>query len=176
MFSRAVILCGAALLCNCTPSPQSEPVAVPDTLDAMAERMAANTGTSPVRPKRPSPEPETAVNDRDAAALRQQFDLPHCAGIRRLRDVREGGVFAESWRVRGDAACFADWARRVQRFTILAQLDKTQAERDRLPWLCEETGGHVLQCSDQGRTTTLVIEQPRFAPFLLLRRITPPTG
>ncbi len=170
MPSRAVLLCGAVFLCNCTSSPP-RPEPTSDTLDVMAERMAANTAE--LR-RTSSPEPETTVDDRAAAALRREFDLPRCSGIRRLRDVRADGALVESWKVRGDAACFADWGERQKRFTILTRLDKPQAERDRLPWLCGESGGHVAQCSDRGNGTTLLIEQPRFAPFLLLRRITRP--
>lgn len=65
-------------------------VAVPDAVDAMTEWMAANTWTPPVRPKPSSPEPETAVNDRDAAALRRQFDLLHLAAYAACAMLADG--------------------------------------------------------------------------------------
>ncbi|KQN39688.1 hypothetical protein ASG37_09150 [Sphingomonas sp. Leaf407] len=166
---RGAPLACALLIAGCSTEPPAPPPPT-ENLETLAERMAGNRTMPSVRP---SPEPETPLDDRAAAALAREFGLPRCSNIARLRDVRGEGLFAESWRVRGDDACFADWAARQRKYGMLERLVKgeTKADLDRLPWLCGEDGAHVAQCSNQGRRVTLVIENPRFAPFLLFRRI-----
>ncbi|KQN07200.1 hypothetical protein [Sphingomonas sp. Leaf25] len=165
---RGAPLACALLIAGCAAEPPA-PLST-ENLAMLAERMAGNRTVPLVRP---SPEPEIPLDDRAAAALAREFGLPRCSNIARLRDVRGEGLFAESWRVRGDDACFADWAARQRKFGILERImaGELKAEIDRLPWRCGDGGDHVAQCSTQGRPVTLVIENPNFAPFLLFRRI-----
>jgi hypothetical protein len=104
--------------------------------------------------------------------LSREFGLSECSGVTRLRDVRSDGYYAQSWRVRGGKRCFEGWLERQQRYSILEHLNVSQVERDRLPWLCSETGSHVSECSNQGTDIILLIQQPRYAEFILFRQIT----
>ncbi|WP_230771477.1 hypothetical protein [Sphingomonas sp. Leaf4] len=167
--SRGAPLACALLIAGCSTEPPAPPPPT-ENLETLAERMAGNRTAPPVRP---SSEPETPLDDRAAAALAREFGLPRCSNIARLRDVRGEGMLVGSWRVRGDDACFADWAERQRRFGILERImaGESKADIDRLPWRCGDGGDHVAQCSTQGRPVTLVIENPNFAPFLLFRRI-----
>lgn len=160
----AAFVC-ALLIAGCSAEP-------PAPVGPMAQRTERVTPRTVVR----SPEPETPVDRRAADGLRREFGLPHCDDITRLRDVRQGGYLAESWRVRGGDACFADWAARTKRYSVLERVVEgdAAAEIERMPWRCGDGGNHVLTCTTQDRRVTLAIEQPNFAPFLLLRRITPP--
>ncbi|MEP9403440.1 hypothetical protein [Sphingomonas sp. VNH70] len=162
---RGALPCCALLIAGCSAEP-------PAPAGPMAQRSERAAPRAVVR----SPEPEASVDRHAADALRREFGLPRCDEITRLRDVRRNGYLAESWRVRGDDACFADWAARTGRYSVLEHVVKgdTAAQIDRMPWRCGDGGDHVLTCSTQGRGVTLAIEQPNFAPFLLLRRITPP--
>lgn len=115
---------------------------------------------------------ETPISDADAARLSGMFDIALCPGVTRLRDVRAGIHLFESWRVPEGEPCASAWGDRWNRYTILRHLDVPQAERDRLPWLCSEAGGHVAQCESQGMEPVLLMQHPRDAPFFLLRRVT----
>lgn len=117
-------------------------------------------------------EPESPVNKDQAAALSKEFGLTGCSAVTALREVSADGYLIKSWRVRGGTECFNQWNDRQERYSLLAYLDVSQEERDRLPWLCSETGGHVAACRSQGTDITLLIEQPRSAEFILFRRIT----
>jgi hypothetical protein len=115
---------------------------------------------------------ETPVSDKEAAKLSTEFGLVGCSGVTRLRNTSAEGYLVRSWRVRGGARCFDGWADRQGRYSIFLHLDKSQSERDRLPWLCSETGAHVAECVSQGTTPSLLIRRPRFADHIVLHRIT----
>ncbi len=168
LLACALLIAGCAVEAPAPPPPA-------ENLETPAERMAGNRAPPPARP---SPEPETPFDDRAAARLASEFGLPRCGNIARLRDVRGKGVLVESWCVRGDDACFADWVERQRKFGILERImaGESKADIDRLEWRCGDGGGHVAQCSTQGRPVTLMIENPNFAPFLLFRRITRQAG
>ncbi|WP_147414263.1 hypothetical protein [Sphingomonas gilva] len=157
MLKHAIIIIAIAMSCGC-----AQP-------DAPEQRVVE---TREPRPTTTVAEKETPVSDRDAAKLSREFGLSGCSGVTRLRDVEGDGHFAASWRVREGERCFQGWSERQQRYSILEHLDVSQDERDRLPWLCGESGSHVAECASQGSDRTLLIEQPRGADFLLFRRIT----
>lgn len=134
-----------------------------------SDHRAADTGKP--GPATAQAESEMPVSDDETAKLSSEFGLAGCSGVTRLRDVRSEEYFAQSWRIRGGEQCFRGWSERQERYAILAHLNASQAERDRLPWLCSETGDHVAECASQGTDDTLLIQQPRDAEFILLRRI-----
>jgi hypothetical protein len=136
----------------------------------VADTKVAHTEVS--KPAVKEPGVETPVRDSEAAELFAEFGLPECSTAARLRDVRSDGYSVESWRVGGPEACFASWADRQRSYSTLTHLDASQSERDVLPWRCGETGSHVAGCVSERTGVTLIIEQPRFAEFLLLRRVT----
>lgn len=156
MRTAAILLLAALTAGACTPAKTS----------GLEQTEAAERPSTP-----PTLGIETPVSDDEAARLSREFGLADCSEITRLRDHRAQRYFAESWRVRDGTQCFNDFADRQERYSLLAHLDASQAERDRLPWLCDEDGAHVAQCSSQGQGVILLIEQPRYAEYLLLRRI-----
>lgn len=89
-----------------------------------------------------------------------------------LRNTRSNDYVAESWRARDNGKCYNEWLLRQDRYSTLKHLDVSQVQRDSLPWLCSETGGHVAECVNQGIETSLLIQRQRGADYILLHRIT----
>jgi len=117
-------------------------------------------------------EGETPVDDAEVAKLSAEFGLAGCSGVTRLRDTRTDEFIAQSWRVRDSDRCNSGWVDRQGRYSILKFLDVSQAERNRLPWLCSEDGAHISECVSQGAEPTLLMRQPRDADYIVFHRIT----
>lgn len=117
-------------------------------------------------------EVETPVIGSEAQEVSVQFGLPACSGMTRLLETHVKNAVILSWRVRDNGPCYDAWSERQEKYSILAHLNNTQSELDRLPWLCSETGDHVSECETQGTNPIFVIRQPRSADYIMLHRIT----